>query len=306
MVLAVACSSDRVAGAGESGDWQPGTAPHAMVLGGLNRTYRLHVPPHPPHSSSGIALPYPLVLVLHGSSADGAAIEEASGMDSIADVHGFIVAYPDGSTGMFELYPPDWNAGTCCGAAARDNVDDIGFLRAVIQRVSQQLPVNPRRIYVAGFSDGGRMAYHAGCQLSSTIAAIGVVSGSLVDDSCAPTRAPPLFAVHGTDDTNVSYGDDALTPTPGPVPPLADGLPPSVQFWAALSGCTTGSVQFPSEHVEETAFTSCAGADVTFYTIQGGEHGWPGGPDDPGSLPPMSELKTSVLMWQFFYRHMHP
>src|SRR5437773_1561304 len=83
----------------------------------------------------------------------------------------------------------DWNAGTCCGAAARENVDDVGFLKAVIDRVSKQLPVDQKRIYIAGFSDGGRMAYHAACQLSSTIAAIGVVSGSLLDDHCSPAKS---------------------------------------------------------------------------------------------------------------------
>ena len=88
---------------------------------------------------------------------------------------------------------------------------------------------------------------------------------------------------------------------------LADGLPPSVQFWAALNGCTAnttkGSAKNASANVVQTSWTSCLSADVDFYAIQGGTHGWPGGPDDPGALPPMNEMKASVLMWQFFVAH---
>jgi polyhydroxybutyrate depolymerase len=300
--VAVACSTDRITAAGESGVWQKGTAAHAIVVGALDRTFLLHVPSHQRLNSASIPVPFPLVIMLHGSSGNASAIEQASGMDSLADASAFLVAYPNGTGGDFDLYPSDWNAGTCCGGAARDNVDDLGFIAALIQQVSEQVPVDSRRVYIGGFSAGGRMAYHAGCQLASSIAAIGVVSGSLVDDGCTPSKPVALFAVHGTDDPEVAYNEDAPTP-PGNVPPLADSLPPSVQFWTALNGCTGGSVQSSSEHVVQTTFASCTGADVDFYTIQGGTHGWPGGPDAPGSQAPMNELKASVLMWKFFVRH---
>src|ERR1019366_1172660 len=294
----VACSADSITAAGESGDWQRGTAAHAIVVGALNRTFLLHVPSHQRLNSSSIPVPFPLVIVLHGSSGDASAIEQASGMDSVADAAAFLVAYPNGTGGDFALYPSDWNAGTCCGGAFRDNVDDIGFITALIKEVSANVPVDSRRVYVTGFSAGGRMAYHAGCQLASSIAAIGVVSGSLVDDACTPTKPVALFAVHGTDDPEVAYDEGAPTP-PGPVPPLADSLPPSVQFWTALNGCTGGTTQPSSADVVRTHLTPCTGADIDFYAIQGGTHGWPGGPDDPGAQPPMNELKASVLMWQF-------
>jgi polyhydroxybutyrate depolymerase len=300
--LAIACSTDSITAAGESGDWHHGTTAHATVVGALNRTFLLHVPSHQRLNSSSIPVPFPLVIVLHGSSGDASAIEQASGMDSLADAAAFLVAYPNGTGGDFNIYPSDWNAGTCCGGAFRDNVDDIGFITALIKEVSANVPVDSRRVYVTGFSAGGRMAYHAGCQLASSIAAIGVVSGSLVDDACTPTKPVALFAVHGTDDPEVAYDEGAPTP-PGPVPPLADSLPPSVQFWTALNGCTGGTTQPSSADVVRTHLTPCTGADIDFYAIQGGTHGWPGGPDDPGAQPPMNELKASVLMWQFLVRH---
>ena len=300
--LAGSCSADKITAAGESGVWKAGTAAHAVVVSSLDRTYLLHVPPDKRLNSASIPVPYPLVIVLHGSSGSASSIEETSGMDSLADAQAFLVAYPNGTGGDFNLYPSDWNAGTCCGGANRDNVDDLGFLAALITEVSAQVPVDARRVYVTGFSAGGRMAYHAGCQLSTTIAAIAVVEGSLVDDACTPTKPVALWAVHGTDDAEVLYDEDA-PPPPGDVPALADSLPPAVQFWTALNGCTTGTLTATSDHVGHTSFTSCTGADVSFYSIDGGTHGWPGGPDDPGSQPPMNEMKASVLMWQFLVRH---
>jgi polyhydroxybutyrate depolymerase len=223
-------------------------------------------------------------------------------MDSLADAARFLVAYPNGTGGNYGLYPSDWNAGSCCGGAYRDNVDDLAFIAALITEVSKYVPVDAHRIYVAGFSAGGRMAYHVGCQLSATVAAIAVVSGSLVDYGCAPANAVPLWATHGTDDPEVAYDEPAPDP-PGPVPSIADSLPPSVQFWSALNACTGGTAQATAADVAGTTFTPCTGATINFFTIVGGTHGWPGGPDDPGAQPPMNEIKASVLMWQFFLKH---
>jgi polyhydroxybutyrate depolymerase len=227
-------------------------------------------------------------------------------MDSLADAQRFLVAYPNGTGGAFGLYPSDWNAGTCCGAANRDGVDDLGFISSLISAVGTHLPLDTRRVYVAGFSSGAYMAYHAGCQLSPKIAAIGVVEGALADDSCAPSKPMPLFAVHGTTDPEVPYDQDSPA-APGPVPSAAASLPPSVRYWSALNGCAAttakSSTTNASADIQRVNFTSCTKADVAFYSIQGGTHGWPGGPDDPGASPPMNEMNASVLMWTFFIAH---
>lgn len=300
--VAGACSNGPTA-PGESGNWKKGTATHAVVLGSLTRSYILHVPPTTRRGAGGTTLPYPLVLVLHGSAADGSAMEEASKLDSLADAAVFLVAYPNATGGRFNVYAADWNAGTCCGGANRDGVDDIGFLSALIQHTAANLPVDSKRIYVAGFSAGGRMAYYAGCKLSTTIAAIGVVSGSLVDDGCQPTKPVSLWAVHGTDDIEVAFDEASATPPPRRFPGEADQLPPAVQFWSALERCTGGTIKSTSTHVARSVFTGCVNADIEFNTIAGGTHGWPGGPDDPGAQPPMNELNASVAMWTFFAKH---
>ena len=302
LIVVSTCSPDRLTGVGESGKWTAGTAAHATLVGKANRTYLVHVPTRR-RITGGVPVPFPLVIVLHGSSGDGASIEVTTKMDSLADATQFLVAYPNGTGGDFNLYPSDWNSGTCCGGANRDQVDDLGFIRALIKQVSANSPVDARRIYIAGFSAGGYMAYHAGCQLSATIAAIAVVSGDLVDPDCSPAKPVPLFAIHGTDDTEVVYTEGAPPPHSA-IPPLALGLPPSVGFWTSLNKCSGGAVTKASLHVTRSHFTVCTIAEVDFYSILGGTHGWPGGPEDPGAQPPMSEVKASILIAAFFSRHL--
>jgi polyhydroxybutyrate depolymerase len=290
--IVAACSADGPTAVGETGVWSAGTAAHAIVVGSMSRSFLVHVPSRRRLSSSSLPLPWPLVIVLHGSGGNGSS-----------DALRFLVAYPDATGGAFGLYPPDWNAGSCCGAAYRDNIDDLGFISGLVRDVAAHVPVDSRRVYVAGFSAGGRMAYHVGCQLAPLVAAIAVVSGSLVDNGCTPANPVPLFAVHGTDDSEVPFGQDAPSPS-GMVPAIADSLPPSVQFWTSMNGCTAGSVLTLSPHVLETSLTPCSSGDVNFYAIDGGTHGWPGGPVDPGAQPPMNELNASVAMWRFFIRHL--
>jgi polyhydroxybutyrate depolymerase len=220
-------------------------------------------------------------------------------MDSLSEVNRFLVAYPNGVRGGGGLYPSDWNAGTCCGASGRENIDDIGFLSALITQVSKRLPVDARRVYIAGFSNGGRMAYYAACRLAPRIAAIGVVSGSLKDDACAPSKPVAVIAMHGTADDQVPFNDGTSTAPPRPVTGVATQLPPSVQFWIATNGCGAGTAARQSPSVVRATFSSCTGAEVAFYTIEGGSHSWPGA---PGAPPPMSELQASLVLTQFFSR----
>ena len=298
------CALDGITSTTESFNWKAGTSLHQTTAATRPRTYELHVPPKRLTVAS-VPVAWPLVIVLHGSSADGKTIEQVSAMNALADSALFLVAYPDATSGNFGLSPSDWNAGTCCGGAYRDNIDDLALITAIITQASQHVSVNTKKVYVAGFSAGARMAYHVGCQLSGSIAAIGVVSGSLVDDACAPKNPMPLIAIHGTDDAEVAY-DEAAPPLPGTVPVAARILPPAVQFWTALYKCTTGTRSPVTVHVSRNRFTACAtGTDIDFYSIDQGTHGWPGGTVEPGNLSPMNEIRASFLLWQFFTRHTH-
>lgn len=280
---------------------EPGTAQLELRVGDDIRTYLLHVPPRPPRRF-GFSEQYPLLIVLHGSGASGQTIRQLSHLDSLADASGIVVLYPDATRNWLGLQS-GWNAGACCGAAVRNEVDDVGFLRALIAHVETGLRVDHRRVYVAGFSDGARMTYRAGCEMSAEVAAIGVVAGSLVEPSCKPARPVALIAFHGLADSEVGFGDSSFTPSPRPEVAAPVPIPPAVRFWASSNDCRRATVARSSPSVTRTTFAGCA-ADVVFYGIEMGGHAWPGGdPDGGDGDPPTREISASSEILRFFLRH---
>lgn len=283
--------------------WTRGTAEHSVAVGSDNRTFLLHVPPLRPRNRIGAPVGFPLVVMLHGSGADGETIRTQSQIEPLADSQRFVVAYPNGTSGLLGL-GSDWNAGDCCGSAARSNVDDVAFIRAMIADVSLHLPIDRRRIFVAGFSDGARMAYRMACDAAPVVASIAVVSGSLRREKCVPARPVPVIAFHGTDDPEVAYDDSARTLPPRAPIAASAGLPSSIRFWSVIDGCTGVAVRRLSPHVTRSTFGPCSGANVVFYTIDGGRHAWPGGEKDGSSgAEPSTEIAATGTMWQFFLRH---
>jgi polyhydroxybutyrate depolymerase len=259
------------------------------------------VPPHAPRRFTR-SEPYPLVIVLHGSGASGETVRYMSRLDSLADVRDFVVLYPDATRNWLGLQS-GWNAGQCCSPAVKNEVDDIGFLRALIAEVSRGLPVDRRRIYVAGFSDGARMAYRVGCEMSDEIAAIGVVAGSLVQRDCSPTRAVPLIAFHGTADDEVAFAESAHAPPAQARVETPTVVPPAVSFWAAHNGCHWAELTRHGPTIHELRFTGCR-AEVAFFAIEGGGHAWPGGArDGDDGDPPTHALSASAELVRFFFQH---
>jgi polyhydroxybutyrate depolymerase len=246
----------------------------------------------------------PLLIVLHGSGSDGAEIAGLLEIDALADRVGVVVAYPDGVRGRFFGRTSDWNAGDCCGYASRHGVDDVGMLRALIDELQARLPIDRQRVYVAGFSDGGRMAYRAACELSDRVAAIGVVAGSLRVADCRPAYPVSLVAIHGTLDDEVPY--DEKLPDGGDSAAIARNhhLPPSLRFWGALSGCSSYAQYALSAHVTMGTFGGCRGNEVMLYSIVGGAHGWPHAASAVGSAAaPMESLAGSNVVLYFLLRH---
>ncbi len=141
---------------------------HTLDVDGAGRSYRLYKPVGLPSSA-------PLVVMLHGGFGSAKQAERSYGWDELADSEKFLVAYPDG-------YHRAWNAngGGCCGRPAREGVDDIGFVRAVVADIANNVSIDPARVYVTGMSNGAIMSYTLACN-TSIFAAIGVVSGTQLD-----------------------------------------------------------------------------------------------------------------------------
>jgi polyhydroxybutyrate depolymerase len=282
-----------------------GTVSHSLKVAGRTRDYALHVPP-----GTGTS-PLPLVVQLHGGGGNNVNIETQTGFYDLADKDHFLVASPDGTGGPAGRLLT-WNAGWCCGSALHDKVDDVAFLNAMLDDLEAHYPVDPRRIYVTGFSNGAMMTYRLGCALSGRIAAIAPVSGALDLDGCQPSRPLPVLAIHGTADENVPYDGGKGTAEGRRFPSQRDridrSVADSVGFWVHEDGCATRPTEQKSGDLDRTSYGSCAaGTQVVLDTIVGGVHAWPGGDRPrPGAGEPSHALDATAEIWRFFSAHELP
>lgn len=281
-----------------------GDETHTLDFGGLKRSYTLHLPATSPAGA------LPLVVVLHGGAGSGAGAAKMTGFDALADDSGFLVVYPDGTDRdrplMHAMGKPGfltWNAGSCCGYAQGHDIDDVGFIRAVVADVQKQHAVDAKRIYATGISNGGMLSYRLACEASDLFAAIGPVAGIIEIPDCKPVHPVAVIDFQGTDDQNVPLAGGIGKKEVGKKEdrkPVQD----SIDFWVKQDGC---SVTVKSEHpdIHLTNYGGCTdGTAVDYYVVQGGGHAWPGGQQMASFLDkPDPDVPATFLIWSFFKDH---
>jgi len=292
-----ACASAG-ARAAESGD-VTGT----MNSGGVERTYRLHVPP----SQAG-RTPLPLVLALHGNTGTGAGQARLSHLDSVSDRHGFMVVYPDG-------LDRSWADGRGVTSADRRGVDDVRFLAALVDEVDRRHPVDRARVYATGMSNGGFMSARLACDVADRFAAVALVAASISDvtaKACRPSGPVSVAILEGTEDPLVPYRGGAMGRNADRGQVLSHEQ--AIRLFRDLARCTA---TVKREHAPDQAgdgttvdvdvYPECeGGAEVRGYTVRGGGHTWPGG---DAYLPAILVGKTSrnldasEAIWSFFSGH---
>ncbi|MFZ1081370.1 MAG: PHB depolymerase family esterase [Candidatus Kryptoniota bacterium] len=244
-----------------------------LVVGNASRLFHLHVPP----SYDGMSR-MPLVIAIHGASASAIDFESMTGFSSKADEEGFIVVYPQG-TGN----PISWNAGSCCYSAVTDNVNDVGFISAMIDSLLNRYKIDSTRIYAAGFSNGSMMAYRLAAELSNKIAA---GSGQMVLKSINPSRGVAIIHFHGLEDHTVPYDGSTLYS----IPPVDTAL----SIWRRINGCNvTPDLLCDSDGVLATMWAAGGtGADIILYLSSSGGHSWP-----------IWGISETDIAWEFFKSH---
>ncbi len=250
----------------------------SVRVGGASRSFRLYVPP-----SYDPRVAAPLVLNYHGFSSTPAEHEADTGMIATANEGRFLLVFPEG------LYR-SWNANTCCPLATTTSVDDLGFFDAIVRSVSASHCVDPRRVHVAGYSNGAIMAQRIACLRADRVASTAAVSGPY-DGSCAPSRPMPLLYIHAVDDRVVPYDGGSFSGVAGVVlPSVASNL----ARWRSLNGCGT-SVN-TALTVGDTTCTRWLGcrADVMHCRVGSGGHRWP--------RPPQRFLASPAVA-DFFRAH---
>jgi polyhydroxybutyrate depolymerase len=236
--------------------------------GGVKRSYVAYVGKDVDASAR-----VPLLVNIHGLNNSPALQAAFSQMNPQADKRNLIVVYPQGIQASF-------NAGTCCGPAQQQGVDDLGFMRAVVDDAKSKACVDRKRVYAAGFSNGGFMVNTLACAASDVFAAVAAVGGANGALSCEPGRAVPFFGLNAPPDTIVDF----------------NGGHENTLDWVTRNGCneTPERTEYSPSYCE--LYSGCTDdVQVEFCTWVNGFHYWPSSP-----------LAASDLIWEFFDRFTLP
>ncbi|MCJ7558871.1 MAG: prolyl oligopeptidase family serine peptidase [Gammaproteobacteria bacterium] len=297
MVLGVLTAASFAACAGSTESALHGEH-QTLVHDGIERSYLVRVPPDSIQTREVL----PLVLVLHGGGGNAEVTERMTGFTEKAAREGFIVVYPEG-TSRFTGKLLTWNAGHCCGYAMEHQVDDVGFISALLDKLIQEYRVDSARIYVTGMSNGGMLTHRLGIQLSDRFAAIAPVVATLFGDETPPALPVSAIMINGLLDQAVPTqggppGGRFLTAWDGTPakPALSQGI-----FWAGSNDCGTTPVSDDRGTYVLWRYLCPEGRAVELYLVKDSGHAWPGGEkggrrgDQPGS-----SLNGTDVIWTFF------
>ena len=294
---------------GPAGSVVPGQTKQTMTSSGEERWYYRDVPAA--HTGT---TPVPLVLDLHGYSEGAVVHLQMSGLAKFGDTKGFVTLTPQGTGPV-----PRWD--TTLGSK------DLKFVGEVLDAANAQLCVDTNRVFVTGLSNGAFLTSAVACQFSDRIAAVAPVAGVRTIKGCAPKRAVPIVAFHGTADGFVSFngglGEKALDlPAPdGSGKKLRDIATPSqlaaggkdsipviMAGWAKRNGCSAATKESTiAADVTKVAHTCPAGADTVLYRVTDGGHTWPGSSFSQAVATVVGHTTMNInadeIMWDFFMKH---
>lgn len=213
-VLFTACNQEN--NEDSSPPYQIGKNRFTLSIDGDEREYYVHVP-----GSYSSSEEVPVVFMLHGTSGDGLRFYNISGWKEVGEKENILTVFPsswryciiDGgqekNTTKWTMFPESgWTH--CAGEIPRD---DIGFLRAVVEELKTKFDVDEQRIYLAGFSNGGKMAFRAAVEMSDVFAAIAQNSGTHVEgETFSPIRNIPLLLQFGNFEDGLTSSQNSKIP----------------------------------------------------------------------------------------------
>jgi polyhydroxybutyrate depolymerase len=249
----------------------PGVSPQQLTSSQRPRAYRLFVPPGYDGRTR-----LPLVLDLHGSGGNAAGQARNSGLETLSATERFIVATLEGENGR-------WNV-----PVQSSRADDVAYVSDVIDHVAARVCTDPARVYMTGFSGGGRMTSLAACKLGSRLAAVAPVSALRWPAPC-DGRAIPVLTFHGLADPQNPYDGHAA----GRGAEWEESVPDALAGWARHNGCKGDAIlEDPPGPLSTMRYEGCGDAEVRMIRIDGLGHTWT-----------KTEVDTTGVMWQFFKSH---
>ncbi len=311
VLLAVLALAPQVPAGPRAALLAPGRHERTLEVGGWTRRFVVQVP-----KGLDPATPAPLVLVFHGAGGSGAGALDRDGWAALADRERCVVVAPDGLPAAprrpanFLENPRVWNSGQLRPLSPRARIDDVAFVRSMLDDLTGCLKVDPDRVFATGHSNGAGLTFLLGAKLSDRLAAIAPVASHCWQPDPKPEHPRPTLYLVGTADPLVPIaGGKVALPWDA-----AAERPPLVQTferWSKALGCD------PEPKVErddakvriEHHAAGASGADLTVYFLKGQGHGWPGG-SGVGAAPLARWIGPSVetvdateTIWRFFRDH---
>ena len=217
------------------------------------------------------AVAHPLLVLLHGYASNGADIAHYFGIPALVEARQILVARPNGTVdGAGHRF---WNATDACCDYGGSGVDDVGYLSAVIDDVEQTYNIDPKRVFVAGHSNGGFMAHRLACDSAGRVAGIVALAGVVWEaaDLCQPSEPVAVLQVHGDHDDTIPFSGTLSEPS----------AVRTVATWAMKNGCTGGlqdrgttldlDASLPGSETLVAGWSCSAGA-AELWDIQGAQH----------------------------------
>lgn len=283
----------------------PGEYRFNLEQGILTRTFFVYIPEKNYKNNAR-----PVIFNLHGGFGNGEQQCDMSNMMKVADKYGFIVVCPDGTNdpngGPLSKNILYWNDGQIGTPAELNNVDDVGFIEAIIEYLDSEFNINKKKIYSTGISNGAILSFKLACEIPDKITAIAPVAGSMCNltKECNPSRSVPVMMFNGKEDTNIPYegglGSGFAKYT---FPPVLD----SVNFWVRINKLSvepsdTGKIG----NATYTIYGKKNEAQIILWTLEDGAHTWPSGNPVLGErlLGNVNEdIDASEEMWKFFEKY---
>lgn len=243
-----------------------------------------------PTSYSGES-PVPVVFGLHGLG-DNMNNFYNIGMNYIADTAGFILIIPQAET--FSAYgqtSTSWNSGASLyGITPNSDVDDTGFLMAVLDSLGTHYNIDTESVYFFGFSMGGYMCNRLAAEVPERINAIASVSGTMgVNFTPEPSETDfvACLHIHGNVDTTVEYTGNGSGMD-------AEEL---VEFWRSHNESDEMAIfyEYTDNQSDGLSFERYVypngEAQVAHIKVIGGEHSW--------YYHPVNDIDYGKEIWKF-------
>ena len=259
---------------------------HQFSHDGLDRDYYIYIP-------DSITIDAPLLFILHGYGSDANAIMNSSQFNPIADEHGFIVCYPQGTEDNWS------NRQWFSGWYSNDPVDDVGFLMSLAQHIQAEFSIDTDKTFCTGMSNGADMSYRLACEASSVFKAVAPVAGCMFEwaiNACSPDNPIPVFEIHGTNDNMTLWGGDAFYYYGAYV-----GVETTFEFWSQMNVTTESIIDtLPNLNTQDGSYVishkninGINNNEVWLYEVVNGGHHWPGA---YGNM----DVSASDEIWGFF------